>query len=284
MSLPYNDFITKRIHSSKKFPLIMGILNVTPDSFSDGGDYFAEEKAIEHAIEMFDQGADIIDIGGESTRPGSERVPLEKELQRTIPIIKTLSEEISIPISIDTYKAAVAEKALENGATIVNDISGMTFSEDIAGVVSDYECPVIISHIKGTPKNMQKNPHYDNCLQEIKNYFQERLDYAREQGIQPKKIVLDPGIGFGKRLVDNLALIRDIDFFYNLEKPMLVGTSRKSFIGEILDEDNPKKRLYGSLATFAYLALKNIDILRVHDVKPARELLEVLAQINNKEK
>jgi len=247
---------------------VMGILNVTPDSFSDGGKFFFIEDALIQAKKMVADGADFIDIGGESTRPGSERVSLEGELNRVIPVIEQLARSIDVPISIDTNKAEVAKKAIEAGATIVNDISGMTFDDKMAEVVAKYEVPVIIMHTADDPKVMQKNYEYNDVVEDIFAYFTERIEFAEKSGIPKDRIILDPGIGFGKSVEHNLQLIGKvaIEKFSSLGCPVLIGTSRKSFIGLVLDlpvED----RLEGSLATAATSAIYGAHILRVHDVK-----------------
>ncbi|MBN2542695.1 dihydropteroate synthase [bacterium] len=262
-----------RKHDS--LPLIMGVLNVTPDSFSDGGIYYDKQKAVDRGLEMAEQGADIIDIGGESTRPGSQPVELEKELERVVPIIEKLSSRVSIPISIDTYKKEVAEEAFKAGASIVNDISGLAFDKELGSFVTERKCPVIISHIQGTPRDMQKNPHYSDVIGEVKGYFEERLQYCEEIGIDKANVILDPGIGFGKRLEDNIQLISNIKSFKALGQKLLVGASRKSFIGAILDEPEPRNRTAGSLATYCWLMMEGVDILRVHDVKETKDFLKV---------
>jgi dihydropteroate synthase len=246
--------------------LIMGVLNVTPDSFSDGGAFFDVNRAVEHAQIMQDQGADVIDVGGESTRPGAEPVALEQELDRVIPVIMALKEWVSIPISVDTYKANVAKQALQAGAHIVNDISGLGFDPDMAGVVASSGAGLIMMHIRGEPRNMQKNPVYDHVVRDLIGFFRERIDYARKAGIDPRQIVIDPGIGFGKTLVHNYTLIRNLQDFKCLGYPILVGPSRKSFIGKALNLP-VQERLEGTLAAVTACILNGADIVRVHDVK-----------------
>ncbi|MBN1756521.1 dihydropteroate synthase [bacterium] len=262
-------------------PLLMGILNFTPDSFSDGGVFFDQEKALEHCLDMVEAGAYIIDIGGESTRPGSEPVSLQDEAGRTIPLIRALRKRSNVTISIDTYKAEVAKQALNAGANMVNDISGLTFDSDMGPLLAKYDCPVIVSHIQGTPRNMQKKPFYVDVLQEIKEYFLERLEYCDRIDVNRDNVILDTGIGFGKRLEDNLKLVANPGFFEDLGQPLLYGTSRKSFIGQLLDEPDPRQRETGSMATFAWLALAGVDILRVHDVKKVMQFFKVLFNIKN---
>ncbi len=244
----------------------MGILNVTPDSFFDGGRYFNLQKAVDHAFRLIDEGADILDIGGESTRPGAEPVSIDEELRRVIPVIEALTKRISIPISIDTYKARVAEEAIQAGATIVNDISGLRFDPEMPSVVSKYRVPVVIMHIKGTPKDMQKNPHYEALIPEIIEYLRKSIVIAKQAGVDENMIIIDPGIGFGKLPEHNLQIIKNLREFSNLGKPILIGVSRKSFIGKILNDAPPDERLEGTAAAVAASVLNGANIVRVHDV------------------
>jgi len=246
---------------------IMGILNVTPDSFSDGGLYLNKNRAVEHALRMQDEGADIIDIGGESTRPGSEVVPVKEEIKRVVPVIEELAKKIKIPISIDTYKSDVAKTALEAGASIVNDISGLRFDPKMPEVVAHSKVPVVIMHIKGTPKNMQKNPTYTALIPEIMDYLRKGIEIAREAGIADDKIIIDPGIGFGKTVEHNLEIIKRLNDFSGFEKPILLGPSRKSFIGKILGDLPVTERLEGTAAAIAVGIFNGANIIRVHDVK-----------------
>jgi len=250
----------------------MGILNVTPDSFSDGGRYFDKASAIRRAYEMVEEGADIIDVGGESTRPGSEPVPLQEEIDRTIPVIEEISKKIKVPVSIDTYKAEVARRALDAGASIVNDISGLRFDPEMPKVVSQYKVPVVIMHIKGTPNDMQANPIYEALIPEITDYFRESIRLAVESGITEDKIIIDPGIGFGKTFDHNLEIIKNLREFTLLEKPLLVGVSRKAFIGKILGDAPVSERLEGSEAAAAISILNGANIIRVHDVKEMKKV------------
>lgn len=254
---------------------LMGILNVTPDSFSDGGRYFDRTLAIKRAYEMVEEGADIIDIGGESTRPGSEPVPLQEEIARTIPVIEEISKKIKVPVSIDTYKAEVAKRALDAGASIVNDISGLRFDPEMPKVVSQYKVPVVIMHIKGTPKNMQANPIYEALIPEIMDYLRESIKLAVESGIAEDKIIIDPGIGFGKTFDHNLEIIKNLHEFKYLEKPILIGPSRKAFIGKILDDAPAPERLEGTAAAVAISILNGANIIRVHDVKEMKRVADV---------
>ncbi len=250
---------------------VMGILNVTPDSFSDGGKYVEPGKAVDRALEMIDEGADIIDVGGESTRPksnaygeGAEPIGVEEELRRVLPVIHQLAARTDIPISIDTYRSAVARSALDEGATLVNDISGFHFDPLMPEVVARMGASVVLMHIKGTPKTMQQNPTYDDLVTEVKEYLLEGIEAARQHNIE--QIVIDPGIGFGKTRQHNLLLLKRLHDLASLGYPLLVGTSRKNFIGAILDLPI-EKRLEGSLATAVISTLHGAHIVRVHDVK-----------------
>lgn len=254
---------------------IMGVLNVTPDSFSDGGYYLDKDSAVERALRMEDEGADIIDIGGESTRPGAEPVSLEEELRRTIPVIEALSGRLRLPVSIDTYKSVVASRAVEAGASIINDISGLRFDPQMASTVAASDAAVIVMHIKGTPGDMQINPSYRELLPEITEYISDSIKIALENGIAEEKIIIDPGIGFGKRPEDNLEIIKNLDLLSQLSRPVLVGLSRKSFIGMILDNAPPEERLEGTAAAVAVSVMKGADIVRVHDVKEMLRVVKV---------
>jgi dihydropteroate synthase len=246
---------------------VMGILNVTPDSFSDGGKFLEKSKAIKRAIQMVEDGADIIDIGGESTRPGSEPITIEEELQRTIPVITAVSKEIRQPVSIDTYKSEVAKRALDAGASLVNDISGLKFDPKMRNVIAHYEVPVILMHIKGTPNNMQQNPIYEALIPEILDYLRESVNIAESSGIPRDKILIDPGIGFGKTFEQNLEIIHNLKIFSFLEKPICIGPSRKAFIGKILETTSTDERLEGTAAAVSASILNGANIVRVHDVK-----------------
>ncbi len=255
--------------------LVMGILNVSPDSFYDGGRYNDLKKAVERAKQMVADGADIIDVGGESSRPGSEPITIAEELNRVIPVIDAISKEINVPISIDTCKSEVAKLAISAGASIINDISGLRFDENIAKVASEYDVPVIIMHIRGTPKDMQKNPHYEDVVGEIISFFRKQIKFAVDSGIDENKIIIDPGIGFGKTVENNLEIIRKIGEFKVLGMPILIGTSRKSFIGVTLGQENPGDRLFGSLATVAVSVMNGANIVRVHDVAESKMVVKM---------
>jgi dihydropteroate synthase len=260
----------------KDKPVIMGILNVTPDSFFDGGSFYPRERAIDHALEMAEAGADIIDVGGESTRPGSEPTSLGEELDRVLPVIEGIRKRSSVPLSIDTYKAAVARAAVASGADMVNDISSLSFDEGMAGVVAAFGVPVVMQHIKGTPRDMQKNPSYQDVTGEIKEFFIERIAYARSCGIDEDDIIIDPGIGFGKRLQDNLTIIRELGRLKELGRPLLIGTSMKSFIGRIMETDVLAERAEGTLASVAISLWNGADMVRVHDVVRTRKVVKFM--------
>ena len=260
--------------------LVMGVLNITPDSFSDGGLFYKPEKAIEHGLRMAEEGADIIDVGGESSRPGSDPVPLDEELKRVVPVIEGLASHIQIPLSVDTYKAGVAEQAIEAGAQIINDISGIRFDPHIPAVAARYDTPLIIMHIKGTPKTMQQDPSYENLMGEIIDYLREGIERAEQGGVDPNQVILDPGIGFGKRVEDNLMILNRLDELNVLGRPLLIGTSRKSFIGAVLDLE-VDQRAIGTLATVAVSVLKGAHVVRVHDVAPARQAVDMVDAVVN---
>ncbi|MEA2096162.1 MAG: dihydropteroate synthase [Candidatus Cloacimonadota bacterium] len=258
---------------------IMGILNVTPDSFSDGNQYLDADKAVKRALEMIAAGADIIDIGGESTRPGAMKVNAESELERIIPVIKELCKKSDIPISIDTNKAEVAKEALQTGASILNDISALQFDADMIKVLQNFpDVPVIIIHMQGAPETMQVDPHYDDVIEEILSFFEERINFCEENGIFKERIIIDPGIGFGKRQKDNLIILKKISEFKCLGIPIMMGASRKSFIGNIYDSDS-MERLAGSLASTAFAFQNDIEIIRVHDVNEQKNFLNVMKEI-----
>lgn len=256
----------------------MGVINVTPDSFSDGGLYFQKETAIEHGLRLAQDGADIIDVGGESTRPFSEEVPLQEELDRVVPVVEALSRALQVPISIDTCKAEVARQALEAGASIINDISALRFDPEIISVAAEAGIPVILMHMQGTPGNMQKNPFYQNLIPEILDFLKLAVDRAVSGGIKNDMIIVDPGIGFGKTVEHNLEIIRELGQFCILGRPVLLGTSNKTFIGRLLNKE-PHERDTGTMATIAAGALNGADIVRVHNVKKAVETVRIVDAI-----
>lgn len=285
MSEPYIfTFGSKQFNLSARTH-IMGVLNVTPDSFSDGGKYLNTEAAVEHAVTMIEEGADIIDIGGQSTRPkgsaygsGADEVDADEELLRILPVITRLAKLTSVPISVDTYKSGVAKQALDAGAVIVNDISGLTFDKEMAAVVASKGASLILMHIKGTPKTMQDNPVYGNLFGEISDFLSAGIETARKAGVT--QIMVDPGIGFGKKVEHNLQLIKDIGRLQGLGCPIVLGASRKSFIGRILDVPIDE-RLEGSLAAAVAAVLNGVHILRVHDVMETKRAVMVADAIKN---
>lgn len=259
---------------------IMGVLNVTPDSFSDGGDFNSLETALNQAQEMVKAGADIIDIGGQSTRPGAEDVSLEEELNRIIPLINAIRKSTdlvlaNIPISVDTTRSQVAEMAVKVGGDIINDISGATFDSKMLSVVAQLNVPIILMHIRGTPKTMQTLTHYQDLMGDLKQFLEERIQAAINQGISPDQIIIDPGIGFAKTVAQNLEILRNLTQLRSLNCPILIGTSRKSFIGHILNQPDPKQRIWGTAATCVAAIANSADILRVHDVKEIVETSRV---------
>lgn len=256
----------------------MGIVNITPDSFYKGS-RVDMNNLLEVVSRMVDEGVDILDIGGESTRPGSEPVSVEEEMDRVIPaIIEVRRNFPNLPISIDTYKSKVAEVALHNGADIVNDISSGTFDDNMIEVVSKYNCPVILMHIKGTPKNMQENPEYKDTVREIKDFLNHRIRTYESKGVRPENIIIDPGIGFGKKLEHNLTIIRRLAEFKQLKKPILIGLSRKSMIGMILGGIPPEERLTGTIAFNTIALLNGASIIRVHDVKEGKQVCRIVEE------
>lgn len=260
--------------------LVMGVLNITPDSFYDGGHYFEKDKALKRIEEIVKEGAHIIDVGGMSTRPGSLPVSLDEEINRTIPIIAHIAKNYDILISIDTYRAEVARRAIDAGAHIVNDISGLAFDENMAKIASESGVSVVIMHIKGTPKNMQDNPVYEDVVDEIYDYLYDRANKVVEAGVGRDKIMVDPGIGFGKTVEHNLIILNKLSEFKSLGYPILVGTSRKSFIGKLLDLP-PEERLEGSLSAAVYSVINGANIVRVHDVKETLRAVKIANTIRN---
>jgi dihydropteroate synthase len=257
-----------------KRPLIMGVLNVTADSFSDGGDYLDTDKACRRALEIARQGADILDIGGESTRPGSMPVSAKDELDRVIPVIRKIKNKIKIPISIDTTKYQVASAALKEGASILNDISGLHQDKDLAGLCAEYSAAVVIMHIKGSPKTMQKRPCYDNLMDDIISYLKTGIRTALSSGIKRENIIIDPGIGFGKTLRHNLSIIKNIQVFKKIGFPVMIGLSRKSFLGQITRLGIRDRALPSALAN-ALAVYNGADIIRVHDIKESVLALKI---------
>ena len=247
--------------------LVMGILNVTPDSFADGGRYADPSAAVDHAYEMAANGADIIDIGGQSTRPGSEPIPMSEEIERVVPVVQEIAPNLDIPVSIDTYHAQVADAVLDAGATIVNDISAATLDPDMPALIARRQCPAVLMHILGTPKDMQANPEYEDLMADICRFLRDRVDAVVEAGADAKLMIVDPGIGFGKTAEHNLEILRRLGELKSMGRPIVVGTSRKSTIGKVLGGLPPEERLEGTAATVALSIANGADIVRVHDVK-----------------
>ena len=270
---------------------IMGILNVTPDSFSDGGEFFTLDNAVAQGQKLFEEGADILDIGGESTRPFSDAVSAEEEIRRVVPVIENLAARISIPISIDTTRAGVARRAIEAGASIINDVSALRFDHGIADVAAEYDVPVILMHMLGTPRTMQVDPIYDDLIKEIKNFLKNTIDYAKSRGISKSKIIIDPGIGFGKTVEHNLLLIKHLHEFKTLDVPILIGSSRKAFVRNILKyktvkDINPDlaEVEIGTQASVAAAVLNGAHMVRVHNVANTRATIKIIDAINNVQK
>ncbi|MEW6557786.1 MAG: dihydropteroate synthase [Elusimicrobiota bacterium] len=259
---------------------IVGILNVTPDSFSDGGKFFKTNDAVKQAEKLIEEGADIIDIGGESTRPGSKPVPIEEEIKRVVPVIKEIKKKIpGIPVSVDTYKPEVALKAIDEGCEIVNDIYGMRWQDgEMASIVAKNNVKVVIMHMQGTPQTMQTNPQYKNVISDIKQFFSLQIKFAESKGIKKEKIIIDPGIGFGKTLQHNLQILKKLNQFKELNQPIMVGPSRKSFIGTLLNVD-VSQRLEGTIASVLISVINGADYLRVHDVLSVKRAITVLEAI-----
>lgn len=257
---------------------VMGVLNVTPDSFSDGGQYLESNKAIEHGITMAREGADIIDVGGESTRPYSRKIAISEELDRVVPVIEGLKKELAIPISIDTCKAAVAQEALKAGASMINDISALRFDRDMASIAAESGVPVILMHMKGMPEDMQKNPTYGDLIPEIFDFLADAIERSVNAGIKRDLIIVDPGIGFGKTFNHNLKIIKELSRFEPLERPVLLGTSNKAFIGHILGKE-VYERDTGTMATIAYGVINGAHIVRVHNVRKAVETVRMIEAI-----
>jgi dihydropteroate synthase len=267
--------IRQHVFDWGKRTYLMGILNITPDSFSDGGEFNKIESALSQTRQMLNNGVDLIDIGGQSTRPGAEQISLEEELNRVIPVIKALRQESSIPISIDTTRANVASTAIAAGADLVNDISGATFDSDMLSVVAKLEVPIILMHLRGNPQTMQQLTDYDDLVGEISQFFASRIEEAIAAGIKRDRIIIDPGIGFAKNYQQNLELLKRTKEFQKLGLPILIGTSRKSFIGHLLNKSNPKDRVWGTAATCCAAIAAGADILRVHDVREMYDVCRV---------
>ena len=268
-----------RILKIDRQPLVMGILNVTPDSFSDGGQFRTTETAVAHGLALAADGADILDIGGESTRPGADPVALDEELRRVLPVVEALTRQVNIPLSIDTSKAEVARQCLEAGAHIINDVTALAGDSDMESLARDSGAGVVLMHMQGTPQTMQVAPHYDDVIAELMRFFEERLQAVTAHGIGMERIVLDPGIGFGKRGRHNIEIIARLAEFQKLGRPVLLGVSRKAFIGKILERPTGD-RLAGSLAAVLFAQCHNaVHIVRVHDVRATKDAVTVMAAL-----
>lgn len=258
--------------------LVMGVVNVTPDSFSDGGRYLDPAKAVDHIDSLIEQGADIVDIGGESTRPGAPHVNEQEELRRLKPVLEAIGHRCSVPISIDTQKASIAKMALDLGAIIVNDISALQYDPDMARVVAESRAGLVLMHMQGSPETMQQTPVYADVVGEVKTFLKDRVAFASQQGIAAECMVVDPGIGFGKTLSHNLKLIKQCGEFVELDRPVMVGVSNKSFLGKILDKPS-EERTFGSAAATAIAIFQGAQIIRVHEVNVMRDVMKVAVSL-----
>lgn len=271
----------QQVIALKERPLLMGIVNVTPDSFFDGGRFFDERSAVAHALRLVDEGADLLDIGAESTRPGSNPVDTEEESRRLIPVVAAVAKRVSVPISVDTSKASVAEAAIDAGAVIVNDVTALRGDSRMVSVVAGSGAALVLMHMQGIPRTMQQAPHYEDVVEEVQSFFTERIRFALESGVMKNRIMLDPGIGFGKVLVHNLDLLSHLDKFKKLGFPLLVGLSRKAFIGQLLDHPG-QDRLWGTAGALALAVAQGANILRVHDVAVMRDVVKVASAISRR--
>jgi dihydropteroate synthase len=269
-----------QLHLGRR-PLVLGIVNITPESFSDGGRYAGKEAAIAHGLELVRQGADLLDLGGESTRPGSQPVPEEEELRRVVPVVKALAQATGIPISVDTSKAAVARASLEAGAQVVNDVTALQGDSAMAGVVQASGAGIILMHMQGTPTTMQNDPRYDDVVVDVGQFLKERLHAALAARIKAEQVVLDPGIGFGKRSTHNQALLANLSALQRLGRPVCLGVSRKQFLGNLLGDRPVNRRLAGSLAVVCFAMMRGAaQIVRVHDVEETRDAIRVLEALS----
>ena len=264
----------------KKIPNILGVLNLTPDSFSDGGKFNTKKKGINHAIKLYKEGADLIDVGGESTRPGSKEVNKEDEWNRINDILKSIVKKI--PISLDTRKSEIMKNGIKVGVKLINDVSGLSFDPETINILKKYKIPFVIQHTLGTPEYMQKNPKYKNELLDIYDFFEEKIKLLRSKGIKHNNIILDPGIGFGKKLKHNMNLIRRVSIFHSLGFPILVGNSRKRFIKDISKKNDSYTRIGGTISSSLYLMMQGVQILRIHDVNEVMQAIKVFKEIINK--
>jgi dihydropteroate synthase len=269
-----------RWFKEKEKVLVMGVLNLTPDSFYDGGRYTTPQAAVERALAMVDEGADIIDVGGESSRPGARQANVDEELARVIPVVKQIARRSDVLISVDTTKSAVAQAAIAHGASIINDISALRFDPNMAEVVAGSSAFLVLMHMQGRPETMQRDPAYADVVGEIKDFLRARMDVAVSAGVDRKRLIIDPGIGFGKQLAHNLNILRRLSEFKDIDVPILIGLSRKSFLGEILDLPS-SERLVGTIAANAIAIANGADIIRVHDVKEGRRTADVAFRLRN---
>ena len=284
MSQPHDHSIPSVLMRGRRLALgrtlVMGVLNVTPDSFSDGGRYLDPDAAVKHALELAEEGADLIDIGAESSRPGAEPVTGDEELRRLVPVVQEVCRRVPVPVSVDTVKAAVARAALEAGASIINDISACKADPAMLWLVAESGAGLVLMHMQGTPRTMQQAPRYGSVVEEVREFLRERMQAALQAGISADQILLDPGIGFGKNLQHNLVLLDRLDALQSLGRPILVGVSRKAFIGEVLGR-RTGDRLLGTAAAVAAAVLRGAKVVRVHDVKAMRDVVRVIDAIQN---
>lgn len=278
MGFVLQDQINKKAMTMPGAPLVMGILNVTPDSFSDGGEFVEQSVIEQRVLQMIEEGADIIDVGGESTRPGADKVSLDVELQRVIPVIEWINQRFDVPVSIDTYKTEVMRQAIAAGGQIVNDVNALQ-ADGAVEVIAQSDVAVCLMHKKGSPKNMQDEPQYYDVVQEVSDFLIERCQLCQQAGIEKNRIMIDPGFGFGKTLEHNIELFNEMSSLLELGYPLLVGVSRKRMIGEILNDAPVDKRLYGSVSAALLAGLKGAQIVRVHDVQPTVDALKVAAHL-----
>ena len=271
--------IKSRTYAKHNFPLIVGVLNLTPDSFYDGGKYNTIDKILKKVEKMVKEGADILDIGGESTRPFSKRISSSLEIKRLLSPLKKIKKNFDIPISVDTMKSEVAEVCLSEGAEIINDATGLMFDQKIAKVVARYNAALIINHTPDMPERMQEKPYYLNITEEIKSFFHKNIIFSLKAGISKESIVLDPGIGFGKNLTHNIELIKNIKEFKKLKLPLMYGVSNKTFIGEITKVKNPRKRIIGSIVTANICIRNGVEMIRVHNVKEAKQMISIWSEL-----
>ena len=281
ISLDLKNIVSKKKNFAnlnfQKIPNIMGVLNITPDSFSDGGKFNIKNKGLSHAVKMFKSGANLIDVGGESTRPGSQAVKAKVEWKRIERTLKLISKKI--PTSLDTRKSEIMEKGIKLGVKVINDISGLRYDAETVNILKRYKTPFVIQHSQGTPDNMQNKPRYKNELLDIYDFFEKKLKLLRKLGIKHKNIIIDPGIGFGKNLKHNMNLISNISIFHSLGFPILVGNSRKRFIKELSGKNDTKNRVGGTIASSIYLMMQGVQILRIHDVNELQQAIKVFKEL-----